>query len=1002
MRSSVAAAVRGAPLSAELGQPGATAYATGPAWAAAMAEHLDWIAQHRVHDPHPPQLAGRSLPFERVLARFVDRAALSLVIDPDLLAPSAVVQLERWLLERLVRLSAAVLDLELRGFRAARGTELDHILAHSAELDDRSGGDDFAAHLLGGALHALVHEYPTWARLVVEAMSSWRAAVEELVTRLSSDRRLIADRLCAGAEVGAVTALLCGASDPHDGGRSVIMLQFASGDVVVYKPRDLAPEAAFATVVRWLADREAPAGPQPLAVVERNGYGWMELARAKSCCNRDEVAEFYRRAGALLGLAYVLCATDCHYENIVASGTRPALVDAETLLHTVPHGARHPTDAVRQARAVLNDSVFATAMLPVWRLLADGHGYDNSGLGVADRQLVGRGPGREIKVLANVPRLDGKPVAADDHVPDIVHGFTAMYRAVLAHRTRLAAPGGPLDRFRAAQVRILLRPTQLYGDLIAGALRPEALRDGAHYWRALRPAVENHGSEDTPLRLAVADRTVLLAELEALEHLDIPRFTVFADRPVVASPPRLAGQPTGTEPGLARVLGRLGAMDETDLRLQVSLIQGAFHCRAATRPGPAVVRVRPRREPAADPMVTPGSMLIAPVTAVRLAEAIATRIHDLAIRGADGTVTWIVPAFQHDGRYLLRPMGLDLYGGTAGVGLFLAALSRVTGDAAHRALALTAVGGLAQLADQTAASAFPVGGLTGLGSAIYTLVCASDLLDRPDLLDTAAAIARTLDRDAVDRDTAYDLTSGSAGAALALLALARATGREEALSGARRCADHLVSARTGRPASWAGPDGRLTGCAHGAAGIAHALSRVAQVTGERRYADAAAEGMAYEDEQFNHTNGSWPDLRRDAPAGSVMLGWCSGAPGIGLARLSAIGLVPQAAADVAIAARATVAAGPGRRDHLCCGNVGRAAFLVAAAGRLRDPDLTAAAAVLVRFVVDRVDRSGAFALVNDASAQADHLGFFQGTAGIGFELLRFAYPDRLPSPLLIE
>ena len=58
------------------------------------------------------------------------------------------------------------------------------------------------------------------------------------------------------------------------------MLSFASGDVVVYKPRDLAPEAAFATVARWLADRAAPAGPRPLAVVERDGYGWMEFARA--------------------------------------------------------------------------------------------------------------------------------------------------------------------------------------------------------------------------------------------------------------------------------------------------------------------------------------------------------------------------------------------------------------------------------------------------------------------------------------------------------------------------------------------------------------------------------------------------------------------------------------------------------------------------------------------------------------------------------------------------
>ena len=76
-----------------------------------------------------------------------------------------------------------------------------------------------------------------------------------------------------------------------------------------------------------------------------------------------------------------------------------------------------------------------------------------------------------------------------------------------------------------------------------------------------------------------------------------------------------------------------------------------------------------------------------------------------------------------------------------------------------------------------------------------------------------------------------------------------------------------------------------------------------------------------------------------------MHGWCSGAPGIGLARLSSAEIVAQSSIDVERAARATVAAGLGRRDHLCCGNLGRAAFLVEAARHFDDRDLYAAAAI---------------------------------------------------------
>ena len=290
----------------------------------------------------------------------------------------------------------------------------------------------------------------------------------------------------------------------------------------------------------------------------------------------------------------------------------------------------------------------------------------------------------------------------------------------------------------------MLRPTQLYGDLIAGALRPEALRDGAHYWRALRPAVADRGSRG---------------------HTDCGwpsptgpccwpswrRLSTSTSRDSPCSPtalwwPRRRGWP-GSRPAPSRVWPVSSDGSARWARPTSASRSASSGVRStAAPPADPTAAVGPRPTPAPTRRTgrarSHGSTLIAPATAVRLAKAIATRIHDLAIRGADGTVTWIVPAFEHDGRYLLRPMGLDLYGGTAGVGLFLAALSRVTGDAAHRALALAAVGGLAQLADQTAASAFPVGGLTGLGSAIYTLVCVADLLDRPDLLDTAAAIAR--------------------------------------------------------------------------------------------------------------------------------------------------------------------------------------------------------------------------------------------------------------------
>jgi len=91
-------------------------------------------------------------------------------------------------------------------------------------------------------------------------------------------------------------------------------------------------------------------------------------------------------------------------------------------------------------------------------------------------------------------------------------------------------------------------------------------------------------------------------------------------------------------------------------------------------------------------------------------------------------------------------------------------------------------------------------------------------------------------------------------------------------------------------------------------------------------------------------------------------------------------------------------------DGLCCGNMGRADFLLTAGLRLGRPDLPVQAHEIASQVVARGKKQGGYCLIDDdmPSALGCYPGFFQGEAGIGYELLRLAYPERLPSVLLFE
>ena len=78
-------------------------------------------------------------------------------------------------------------------------------------------------------------------------------------------------------------------------------------------------------------------------------------------------------------------------------------------------------------------------------------------------------------------------------------------------------------------------------------------------------------------------------------------------------------------------------------------------------------------------------------------------------------------------------------------------------------------------------------------------------------------------------------------------------------------------------------------------------------------------------------------------------------------------------------------------DHLCCGNMGRADILLEAGRQLARPELIAAAR--------GITLEGAYQLLPGLPKEALFPGFFQGSAGIGYTLLRQAFPDQLPCVL---
>jgi type 2 lantibiotic biosynthesis protein LanM len=536
--------------------------------------------------PSPADPGPETLRLLDVLRPFLEegrerlrRAARALSVeatpfDPDTVEPLLFAPLARQLGELLTR--TVVLEL------------------HIARLQGLLHGDtpqlrfaSFIEHLgRPETANALLAEYPVLARKARRRIECWVAACAAFLGHLQADWPLVQTLFPAGGDPGPLVEVAGGAGDSHRGGRSVLVARFASGQRLVYKPRSLAIDAHFQEFLYWANERGARPAFRTLGILDRGDHGWVELVSRRDCTTADEVQRFYERLGGFLALAHALAGSDLHYENLVADGEHPVLVDLEVLFQPLPPGWSE-LDPAEQARA---DSVLGTGLLPRVEFTEGGaQGADISGLGAApgqlspaeelclegtctdDMRLVRRRV--ELPAGQHRPTWNGADVDPLEYGPALAAGFTQTYRLLLEHRAELLASGGLLERCAGDEVRYVARPTRAYAILLQHSSHPDRLRNEREQERLLdrlRAGVAHHP----------ALASLLPHERAELADGDVPLFTAGPDSLDLCSSmgERRADFFEGS--GLDRVRQRLAMMGDADLARQLS----ALHAALATLP----------------------------------------------------------------------------------------------------------------------------------------------------------------------------------------------------------------------------------------------------------------------------------------------------------------------------------------------------------------------------------------------------------------------------------
>ncbi|MEI4712213.1 type 2 lanthipeptide synthetase LanM family protein [Bacillus cereus] len=371
------------------------------------------------------------------------------------------------------------------------------------------------------------YDYPALLRLIAVKTIFFKHNISEFIKRLNDNAYEITEKL--GHSSRTIQRIGLSAGDSHNQGKSVMIVYFSEHELLVYKPKDLQYTKKLETFFNFLNETLGTDFYSVQRII-REDYAFEKFIERQPCESEEDLRGFYRRYGELIGLAYILRGTDFHYENIIAYGNRPVLIDVETFLQQhVPlefGKSAHVTAKERQL-----DSVVLTGLVP-FHILADRSENKQQGINISGLSYgTQKAPFKILKLnnhstdemkfeymehyisgKNNTPLLNGEEVPYEAYREDILVGFENFMKKCITHRHVIIEQVQML--FVDSRVRNVVRPTQRYVDLLQFSYHPTCMQNMIEREKVL------HNLFAYPYR----DKRIAIFELQEMLEGDVPQF----------------------------------------------------------------------------------------------------------------------------------------------------------------------------------------------------------------------------------------------------------------------------------------------------------------------------------------------------------------------------------------------------------------------------------------------------------------------------------------------
>lgn len=344
----------------------------------------------------------------------------------------------------------------------------------------------------------LCRNYAVYKRQTKELIRYTTDFIREVMEDITNNRQRVASSLLHldDSDDLKISKIQLTGSDRHNHGRCVLLIEFQNGKKVLWKPRSMMLDRTWNSWLDWLCTNAGYPLFTHINSFDTKYGSFCSYIEYIPVSDKNELHDYFRNFGFLMGAVFILKGNDIHAENVIACGKHPVIVDSETVI-----SVSNPFSEVMSHLYSLDQTAFLPFITP-------GPGIHYSICSICS----------DVAYLKNLPVFEDRRYSGYDYKEDVMEGFRSALNVCI--RQPVAASDKASELFNGCTFRYLIRPTNSYAIMLKYLSKADHLISENHFHSAL--SILDRGISF--IKYSQTEKRILEEEKKALSSLDIPAF----------------------------------------------------------------------------------------------------------------------------------------------------------------------------------------------------------------------------------------------------------------------------------------------------------------------------------------------------------------------------------------------------------------------------------------------------------------------------------------------